>query len=670
MKLFTDPHDNPKKKTLKTAEPKQKKIKEKAKKNRLLNFLFNKIFYKLFLSFMFMGVVSVGGIILWHSKDLPNLNNLAVNSRKPSITIQTQNGIILGTYGDVYEDMLWVKDLPEHVIKALITVEDRRFFSHFGIDIIGLVRAAIANYRAGKIVQGGSTLTQQLAKNILQSHGKFHMDDRSMKRKIQEVVISIWLEWHFTKDQILTMYLNRVCFGGTIYGVDAAARIFFKKSARNLNIFEAAVIAGLLKAPTRYSPAHRPKEALKRASDVLKLMEEAGIIKDYKSYVAQGEEQLKNLKKEQAKSGRYFADWVYEQIPDLIGPISQDLVVITTLDPDLQSHAEKVAQHFNETLGKKLKASQISFVAMAPEGAVKAMVGGRNYNENQFNRVTQALRQPGSTFKTFVYLAAMEAGMTPDTMMDDSPITIGDWTPSLYKYIPQGEITLKEAFRRSVNPVSVRIAEQLTSEVIADTAERLGILNCQRHGLSMALGTSETTLLDLTSAHATFVNDGYRSVPYGIAEIRDKEGNIIYQHQHIQSTLVVQPKDVEYMRELLRNVVSQGSGRAANIDDTVAGKTGSNGDKDAWFIFYRENKPGSTGFLNFVGGIWVGNDNYSNMHKRSTGGNMPTRVANAIMQGPSFFGDNSLKKTTTPETPHDENNEVIKELDSLFEKFD
>ncbi len=668
MKLFTDPHDNPKKKLVTAAELKRKKV--KAKKYRLLKFLFNKIFYKLFLSFMFMGIVLVGGIILWNSKDLPNLDNLAVNSRKPSITIQTQNGIILGTYGDVYEDMLWVKDLPEHVIKALITVEDRRFFSHFGIDIIGLVRAAIANYRAGRIVQGGSTLTQQLAKNILQSHGKFHMDDRSMKRKIQEVVISIWLEWHFTKDQILTMYLNRVCFGGTIYGVDAAARIYFKKSARNLNIFEAAVIAGLLKAPTRYSPAHRPKEALKRATDVLKLMEEAGIIKDYKSYVAQGEEQLKKLKKEHAKSGRYFSDWVYEQIPDLIGPISQDLVVITTLDPDLQSHAEKVAQHFNETLGKKLNASQISFIAMAPEGAVKAMVGGRNYNENQFNRVTQALRQPGSTFKTFVYLAAMEAGMTPDTMMDDSAITIGDWTPSLYKYVPQGEITLKEAFRRSVNPVSVRIAQQLTSEVIADTAERLGILNCQRHGLSMALGTSETTLLDITSAHATFANDGYRSVPYGIAEIRDKEGNIIYQHQHIQSTLVVQPKDVEYMRELLRNVVSQGSGRAANIDDTVAGKTGSNGDKDAWFIFYRENKPGSTGFLNFVGGIWVGNDNYSNMNKRSTGGNMPTRVANAIMQGPSFFGDHSLKKTDNPEKPYDENNEVIKELDSLFEKFD
>lgn len=669
MKLFTDPHDNPKKQQQLKA-PSSKSKKTKAKKKRLSKFFFNKIFFKLFLFFMFTGIFFVGGIILWNSRDLPNLNNLAVNSRKPSVTIQTQNGIILGTYGDVYEDMLWVKDLPDHVIKALITVEDRRFFSHFGIDVIGLVRAAIANYRAGRIVQGGSTLTQQLAKNILQSHGKFHMDDRSMKRKIQEVVIAIWLEWHFTKEQILTMYLNRVCFGGTIYGVDAAARIYFKKSARNLSIFEAAVIAGLLKAPTRYSPAHRPKEALKRATDVLKLMEEVGVIKNYKTYAAQGEEQLKNLKKEQAKSSRYFSDWVYEQIPELIGPISQDLVVITTIDPELQAHAEKVALHFNETLGTKLKASQIAFVAMSPEGAVKAMIGGRNYNENQFNRVTQALRQPGSAFKTFVYLAAMEAGMTPDTMMDDSPVTIGDWTPSLYKYVPQGEVSLKEAFRRSVNPVSVRLAEQLTPEVIADTAERLGILNCQRHGLSMALGTSETTLLDLTSAHATFVNDGYRSVPYGISEIRDKEGNILYQHQHIESTLVVQPKDLEYMRELLRDVVALGSGRAANIDPTVSGKTGSNGDKDAWFVFYREQKPGATGFLNFVGGIWVGNDNYSNMNKRSTGGNMPTRVANAIMQGPTFFGDQPKKASSSQEVPNDENNKIIQELDSLFEKFD
>lgn len=696
MKIYTNPNDNPRHNSQQESQMnKKKKNKQKNSNGFFLRFIIRLI--SLFFIFVVWGGIALTFILLWFAQGLPDLSALSTNTRKPSITIQTQDGTILGSFGDVYEDMLLVSELPDYVPKALMAVEDRRFEYHFGVDIIGLLRAAYSNYQAQRVVQGGSTLTQQLAKNILQTHGIYKIDDRSMKRKIQEVMIALWLEWKFTKSQIMTMYLNRVCFGGTIYGVDAASRIYFNKSARNLTVFEAALIAGLLKAPSRYSPSSHPKKAIERATVVLKLMEEAGFIKDYQSYAKQGEVDLANIQMNQGKGGKYFADWVYETLPSFIGPITKDIIVTTTLDTNLQRHAELVVKHYNETMGKDLKASQIAFVAMSPDGAVRAMIGGRNYGENQFNRVTQALRQPGSAFKTFVYLAAMEDGMSPDTLIDDSPITINGWSPSNFKYISQGEISLLTAFMKSVNSVSVRLTEKLGVEKIADTAERLGLSNCLRIGLSMALGTTETTLLDLTAAHAAFANKGYRSVPYGIAEVRDKEGNILFQQSDAESTRVIATEPLIKMRSLLRAVVESGSGRAANLDETVSGKTGSNGDRDAWFIFYRETASESIkGFTDIVGGVWVGNDNNALMSKKSTGGNMPTRVARAIMEGPNQslldLKQNSekttdinkknpqkdiqerksskQKKTHSNETVKKESNKPPKNIDSMLDSLD
>lgn len=636
MQIYIDPNDKPKSAHVlqkSTAHPKASSKKNKKKARRRVS-LFTRMLNWFFLILVWGGM-SITLVLAWFTQGLPDLSALSVNTRRPSVTIQTQDGTILGSYGDVYEDMLLTSELPDYVPKALMAVEDRRFETHPGIDFMGLMRAFIANYRAGHVVQGGSTLTQQLAKNILETHGVVKIGERSMKRKIQEVIIALWLEWRFTKPQIMTMYLNRVCFGGTIYGVDAAAHVYFNKSARNLSVFEAALIAGLLKAPSRYSPVSHPKKAIERATVVLKLMEEAGFIQDYKHYVKQGEIELAQIHVNQGKGGKYFADWVYETLPSYIGPINKDIIVTTTLDTALQRHGELVSKHYNETMGKELKASQIAFVAMSPDGAVRAMIGGRNYDESQFNRVT-AQRQPGSAFKVFIYLAAMEAGLSPETMIDDSPIVIGHWKPSNFKYISQGEISLHDAFMKSVNSVSIRLLLQVGIDTVADTAERLGLSHCSRIGPSIALGTTETTLLDLTASFAAFAHQGHRTIPYGVIEVRDKEGNILYQQNDAESEKVISDIPLQKMRSLLRSVVASGSGRAANIDETMSGKTGSNGDRDAWFIFYREHpNENAKGFTELVGGVWVGNDDNAPMAKISTGGRMPTRVARAILEGPN-----------------------------------
>ena len=595
------------------------------------------------------GIIAIGLLVLWFSHDLPDLKNIQINSRNPSVTVQSFDGVILGTYGDLYEDMVKVQDLPPYVPQALLAVEDRRFYSHFGVDIIGLARAFYANYRAQRVVQGGSTLTQQLAKNILFTQGTFNITDRSYKRKIQEVLLAIWLEWKFTKDQILTLYLNRVYFGSGTYGIDAAARRYFDKSARNLTVFESAVIAGLLKAPSKYSPAQHPKRAKARAKIVLELMVEAGFLRDYQSYIDQGEKELADNTRERDQGMRYFADWIYESLPQIIGQIDKDLIVITTLDVSMQRHAEEVCLHHLQTMGKDLKVSEAALVAMTPEGGIKAMVGGRNYGVSQFNRVTQSLRQPGSAFKTFIYLAALEHGLTPDSLMDDTPIVIGKWSPSNYKWQSRGMVTLREGLAHSVNSVSIRLTQQVTPQKVAEVAKRLGITSRLNPDLSISLGTGEATLLELTTAYATFANQGRAVWPYGIWEIRDKNGTILYHHPNHPGKPIISATILEGMRTMLRAVVETGSGRAANIDSTVAGKTGSNGDKDAWFFAYREGsdlayEASKAGYHNIVVGVWVGNDNNKPMAKHSTGGRMPTRIAAAFLKGQGEENPNSASK--------------------------
>jgi penicillin-binding protein 1A len=589
----------------------------------------------LFRLFFTMGVwgLCLGGLgVLWFSYDLPDINRLQSTVRRPSVTILTQDGTVIGTYGDLHEDMIRVQELSPYIPQALMAIEDRRFYSHFGVDVIGLVRAAYTNYRADRVVQGGSTITQQLAKNFLMTQGLYGHNDRSLRRKIQEAIMAVWLEWHFTKDQIMTIYLNRVYFGAGTYGVDAAARKYFKKSAREITVYEAAIIAGLLKAPSRYSPTAHPERARARAKVVLDQMQEAGYIHSAEEYMRQAD----TLQKQTDSSGKgyqFFADWVYDSISNYVAIHDRDLVVVTTLDLSMQRKAEEAAINLLEDMGKELKTSEISMVAMTPNGAVRAMVGGKSYHGNQWNRVTQARRQPGSAWKPFVYLAALEYGMTPETRVSDEPITVGNWSPRnfgkhQYRYLEGDDYSLKEALAKSINSCTVRLAQQVNTKRVADVARRLGINGRIVTDLSMALGTTEVTLLDLTAAIGTFANNGMSVWPYGILSIKDKSGHILYQRQSESTSPVIEAKYVRQMNNMLTGVVNNGTGRAAKMSFPVAGKTGSNGDIDAWYVGYTPD---------LVAGVWTGNDDNKPMAKKSTGARLPARVWAAFMK--SVYGE-------------------------------
>ncbi len=624
------------------------------------------------------GSILLGLILLWFVQDLPDLNRLQTNVRTPSITIQTLDGTVINTYGDVFDEMVRVQDLPKHVPQALMAVEDRRFYYHFGVDIIGLARAAYENYRANRVVQGGSTLTQQLAKNLLFTEGSFSVNDRSFKRKILEVFLSVWLEWKFTKDDILTMYLNRVYLGAGTFGIEAAAQRYFNKSSRELTVFEAAVIAGLLKAPSRYSPSSNPEKAKERAKTVLQLMQEAGFIKDAQTYFDEGIHVLTSNKQE--SSFKYFCDWVMELIPNFVNGMDRDLIVVTTLDPAMQRHADHVCIDYINDMGAKLKTSQLALLAMSPDGAVRAMIGGVDYKKSQFNR-TQASRQPGSAFKMFIFLAAMEYGMSPDDMIDDSPYINGTWRPSNFTWKTRGEVSIIEAFSRSINSVPIRLMEKVTPRKVIEAAHRLGITSPMEEHLSLSLGAIETTLLDLTSAFATYANQGRAVWPYGILEIRDKEGNILYRREEQQTQTIIKPEPLAKMRALLRAVVDGRSGYRANVSPTVMGKTGTNGDRsgniDAWFFSMREPLENDIGFQNLVVGVWTGNDKNKRMANESSGANLPALVTAAFYRGPEIYnGPNQPPKKipglkTKIEAPAKGQKESLKKdaVDELMNDF-
>lgn len=590
------------------------------------------LIFRLLLT-MGIWVMCLGGLcVLWFSYDLPDISHLQSTARRPSVTVVTQDGTIIGTYGDLYEDMIRVQDLSPYIPQALMAIEDRRFYSHFGVDLIGLVRAAYTNYRADRVVQGGSTITQQLAKNFLMTQGLYGANDRSLRRKIQEAIMAVWLEWHFTKDQIMTIYLNRVYFGAGTYGVDAAAHKYFKKSARQISVYEAAVIAGLLKAPSRYSPTAHPERSKARAKVVLDQMQEAGYIRSADEYMRQAEAQTSETPTT-GNGYQFFADWVYDSISNYVTLSDKDLVVVTTLDMSMQKKAEDAALSLLAEMGKELKTSEIAMVVMAPNGAVRAMVGGKSYQGSQFNRVTQAHRQSGSSWKMFVYLAALEYGMTPETRVSDEPVTIGSWTAKnfgrhQYRYLEGDDFSLKEALAKSINTCTIRIAQHIGTKRIAEAAHRLGINGKIVTDLSMAIGTTEVTLLDLTAAFGTFANNGMSVWPYGILSIKDKAGIILYQRQNEYTSPVVDTKYVRQMNEMLTGVVNNGTGRGAKMSFPVAGKTGSNGDLDANFIGYTPD---------LVAGVWTGNDNNALMAKKSTGARLPLKVWSKFMK--SVYGE-------------------------------
>ncbi|HUN52328.1 MAG TPA: PBP1A family penicillin-binding protein [Candidatus Sulfotelmatobacter sp.] len=557
------------------------------------------------------GIVLVVGVVAYCAYDLPDVSKLNQVDRHPSVTLMGADGTAIATFGDLYGDFVPLREMPPALPAAVLATEDRRFYSHFGIDIFGLLRATLANLRAGQVVQGGSTITQQLAKNV------FLTPARTLKRKVQEVLLALWLEHNFSKQQILTLYLNRVYFGAGTYGVDAASERYFGKSVRQLDLAECAMLAGLLKAPSRFAPTANLAGARERAAQVLANMEDAHYITAAQARAAAAHPASAVQPATSLRNARYFADWVMDEVNDDIGPGWSDIVVTTTLDPRLQADAEKSVEAVLNKSGEARDAQQAALVALDHDGAVKAMVGGRDYRDSPFNRSTQARRQPGSAFKLFVYLAGLEAGLTPDTTMVDQPVSVGKWQPKNDNGRYQGEVSLRDAFAHSINTVSVQISQRVGMQHVIDMAHRLGISEDLQPVPSLALGTSEVNLLELASAYDQVANGGYGVVPHGISEIRSRDGQILYRRLGSGPGRVLSEEVDREMNQLLAGVVESGTGRAALLDRPAAGKTGTTQDfRDAWFIGYTAD---------LVAGVWVGNDDAEPM-KRVTGGSLPVRI--------------------------------------------
>jgi len=557
-----------------------------------------------------------GGVLGYFALTLPDTSQLTAAERRPSVTIFAADGSLLTTFGDLFGQPLTLKEMSPYLPKAVIATEDRRFYSHFGIDPIGLLRASVADLSAGHVVQGGSTITQQLAKNL------FLTSERSLARKVQETLLALWLEHRFTKDQILEIYLNRVYLGAGTYGVDAAAHRYFGKSARRTTLYESAAIAGLLKAPARFNPTRDRERAAARTAQVLANMVEAGIVTESQAASATKEGTSLPAIAATRSGARYFADWIAEQLSDFAGAGSRDLTVTTTLDPSLQAEAEAVIAETIARDGPKAAVSQAALVAMSPDGAVRAMVGGRDYSGSQFNRATQAQRQPGSAFKPFVYLAGLESGLRPLDQFVDAPIRIGNWQPRDYTGRYQGEMTLAEGLAQSINTIAVQIAQRAGIRKVIAVAHRLGISSELAPEMSLALGTNEVNLLELVSAYAPFANGGAGVWPHGIAEIRDSDGNVVFRRSGSGVGRVISAEFAGTMNEMLSGVIGHGTGRSAALPRPAAGKTGTTQDyRDAWFIGYTAD---------LVAGVWLGNDDNSPTNK-VTGGSLPAQTWRRFM---------------------------------------
>ncbi|HVH75394.1 MAG TPA: PBP1A family penicillin-binding protein [Stellaceae bacterium] len=557
------------------------------------------------------GLILGGGALFYFAFTLPDTSRLAAAERRPSITILAADGSPIATYGDLFGRALSLKEMSPYLPEAVIATEDRRFYSNFGIDPIGIARAALADLMAGHIVEGGSTITQQLAKNL------FLTPRRTLGRKIREVLLALWLDHRFTKNEILEIYLSRIYLGAGAYGVDAAARRYFHKSARRLSLYESAMLAGLLKAPTRYNPIRDRALAAQRTAQVLDNMVDAGFITRGQANAAARQGEGSPGAVAGRPGSRYFADWIADQLHDFVGGNRSDLTVTTTLDPRLQSEAEAAVDGILARDGAAARIGEGALVAMTPDGAVRALVGGRDYDESQFDRATEALRQPGSAFKPFVYLAGLEAGLSPADHFIDRPIRIGNWQPHDYTGHYLGDVTMAEGLAQSINTVAVQIAERAGVNNVIAVAHRLGIASRLPPDASIALGTGEVNLLELTSAYATFANGGHGVLPYGILVIRDRQGRVLFRREGSGLGRVMSPQDVGAMNEMLRRVVSEGTGRKAALPRPAAGKTGTTQDyRDAWFLGYTAD---------LVAGVWFGNDNDSPM-RGVTGGSLPAEA--------------------------------------------
>jgi penicillin-binding protein 1A len=561
---------------------------------------------------------------LYFFYDLPNINEVRPLDTRPSIAILADDGTLITRYGGLQGETAKMRDVPSYLIAAVLSVEDRRFYSHFGIDPLGLARAMFHNILAGHWVQGGSTITQQLAKNL------FLTPDKTLRRKVQEAVMALEIEHKYSKDEILLAYLNRVYFGAGAYGVDAASRTYFGKPSSRLTLFESAVLAGLLKAPSRYSPATAPDLAVARAKTVIETMKEAGYINAHKAAQEIKNAHIDGVRALAGDLNHYFTDWVIEQADSFIESTDSDITIKTTLDPKLQLMAESRLKALFKKIPPEDKVTQGALVTQSPDGAVRAMIGGVDYAASQFNRATQALRQPGSAFKPFVYLAALEAGMDPDTQVEDARITDGSYRPDNYDNKYYGTVTLTEALAHSMNTATVRVLQQIGIGRLMDVAERMGFVHMPKPELSAGLGADETTLLELTNAYAIIANGGLAVWPYTVLSIKDGGGNLLYQRDEQEQPRVFAAKDINALNSMLEAATAPGStGQAARLSSArAAGKTGTTQNyRDAWFMGYAGK---------FITGVWMGNDDATPM-RGVTGGRYPAQLWHDDMEAAVTF---------------------------------
>ena len=578
-------------------EPEPQKI---PLRRRLLVWCFN-----IFL----LACVAVCGYVSYIYLTMPSLDAILHETRDATIVFLDQDGNELRSANRIMGTPVSVETLPPHVWQSIVAIEDKRFFQHGPIDMRGITRAVFSNLASGRVASGGSTITQQTAKNIFLSRKK------KISRKVQELIISHWLENRFNKNQILDLYMNRVSLVGGLRGIDAASRAMFGVPATKMTIGQSAQIAAMLKAPTTYSPLRNPDKNIARARVILQEMVRQGYITITQARIAAQSLQPATPTAD-TNLYRYWTDFVMDELKSRIGTFQTDMYVHTTLDSDFQDRVAAI-------LPNKVGAHQGAVVAMSPDGAIRAMSGGANYQTSQFNRATSP-RQPGSAFKPVVYLVALENGMTPETYVNDSQFAIGDYNPKNYNERYYGDITLATAFAKSVNSVPLKLTETYGIDSVLDMAGRLGVGTKLRREYSTVLGASEMTLLDLTNIYAVIWNDGKSVRPYSITRVTDMAGNTIYERNPSDPIDILQPQTTEFMTRLLSDVVAPGgTGGRARAPGVLGGKTGtSNENRDAWFV-------GATD--NMVIGVWVGNDDFSPMDSKITGGTIPAEIFREIV---------------------------------------
>src|SRR6478752_2587141 len=558
------------------------------------------------------------GVVTWVGAHLPPIQSLEIPKRPPSIQIVDMQGRALARRGDLAGAPLPLREMPGYVPKAFVAIEDRRFYEHYGIDPFGIGRAFVANVLHRGVAQGGSTITQQLAKNL------FLTQERTINRKLQEALLAVWLERKFSKTQILELYLNRVYFGSGAYGIEQASQHYFGKSARQMTVAEAALLAGVVKSPSRLAPTRNFDGAEKRAKAVLAAMAELKFISHSTERTALARPP-RIVAQANTGSVNYVADWVMDALNDTLGRVEQDITVQTTIDANLQTNAEKALTDELAQKGDKNGVGQGALVAMTPDGSVRALVGGRNYADSQFNRAVSAKRQPGSAFKPFIYLTAIEHGLTPDSVREDRPINVKGWQPENYSHEYFGPVTLTKALALSLNTVSVRLTLEFTPLAVIRTAYRLGIVSKLEPNGSIALGTSEVSMLELVGAYATFANGGYALVPHVVQKITAANGKVLYARNTGQLGRIVEARYVAMMNQMMAETLTIGTAHKATLPGwPAAGKTGTSQDfRDAWFIGYTAH---------LVTGVWLGNDDGTST-KHVTGGGLPVEIWSRFMRG-------------------------------------